>query len=92
LVECFFILEVRSYEYLDFSVIGARGYQALGAGPIYTIHAAIVMIVILKEDLQFLNSLTLIVWRGRVVLKIQVLIIVLIIVYQVRETTDLQRF
>lgn len=49
------------------------------------------MIVILKEDLQFLHSLTLIVWRGRVVLKIQVLIIVLIIVHQVRETTDLQR-
>ena len=49
------------------------------------------MIVILKEDLQFLNSLALIVWRGRVVLKIQVLIIVLIIVHQVRETTDLQR-
>jgi hypothetical protein len=49
------------------------------------------MIVILKEDLQFLHSLALIVWRSRVVLKIQVLIIVLIIVHQVRETTDLQR-
>ena len=49
------------------------------------------MVIILKEDLQFLHSLGLIVRRGRVVLKIQVVIVVLVIVHQVRETTDLQR-
>jgi hypothetical protein len=49
------------------------------------------MVVILKEDLQFLHSLGLIVRRGRIVLKIQVLIVILVIVHQVWEAADLQR-